>query len=72
VPKVLLHVPGFVVEYRNVAVVALEFGMPEPFSVADVDATLVAAAVVMLGGAAVVNERTTPKPRPSTFEPIAQ
>jgi len=52
VPNVSLQVTGFVVEIRNKPVVASPFGLPEPFSAADVLVTDVAAEVEAVGAAA--------------------
>jgi uncharacterized membrane protein HdeD (DUF308 family) len=53
-------------------VVAASIGLAEPFSLAVVLATVVAAEVVTAGTAAVVNESTEPKEVPTEFEAIAQ
>ena len=47
-------------------------GFADPFSVAEVEATRVAAAVVVVGALGVVNVSTAPKPVPSAFWAIAQ
>jgi hypothetical protein len=72
VPNVSLQVPGFVVPYRNHPVVASWFGLAEPFSVAPVLDTEVAAAVTTVGAADVVNDITAPKLVPTEFEAMAQ
>jgi hypothetical protein len=72
VPNVSLQVPGFVVPYRNHPVVVSWFGFADPFSVAPVLDTEVAAAVTTVGVADVVNESTEPKPVPTEFEAMAQ
>jgi hypothetical protein len=48
------------------------FGLPEPFSVAPVLVTNVAAAVVTVGAAVVENDRTAPKLVPTELLAIAQ
>jgi hypothetical protein len=60
------------VSYRNHAVVVDTFGVPDPFNVADVLVTAVAADVVTEGAAAVVNESTDPTDVPMPLEAIAQ
>src|SRR4029077_17358884 len=52
VPNVSLQVPGLVVAMRNQPVVASPFGLPDPFSDADVLTTDVAADVAAVGAAA--------------------
>ena len=47
-------------------------GFADPFKVAEVDVTSVAAAVVVVGTLGVVNESTAPKPVPSELEAMAQ
>ena len=71
-PNVSLQLPGFVVAYRKYPVVAARFGLPEPFSVAVVEVTLVAATVVAVAGAAVVNDSTDPSAVPSVLCTMAQ
>jgi hypothetical protein len=72
VPKLLLHVPGFVVSYRNQPVALAPMGFPEPFNVAVVDVMLLAAKVVAVGGPEVVKDCTPPKAVPSLLFTIAQ
>jgi hypothetical protein len=72
VPNVSLHVPGLVVAYRNHPVAANWFGLADPFSVAPVLDTEVAAAVTTVGAADVVNESTDPNLVPTEFEAMAQ
>ena len=47
-------------------------GFADPFSVAEVDVTSVAAEVVVVGTVGVVNDITAPNATPSAFEAIAQ
>jgi hypothetical protein len=73
VPKVALHAPGFVAPYRKKLVVAPPLGEAEPFSVAEVAPTALAAAVVTVGSAAgVVNLSTAPTLVPTEFATMAQ
>jgi hypothetical protein len=72
VPKTSLQDAGLTVLYRNHPVVASRFGFAVPFSVALVLVTDVAATVVTVGGAAVVNDITSPKPVPTEFDAMAQ
>jgi hypothetical protein len=72
VPKESLHVPGLVVEYMNQPCVESPFGMVDAFSVAELAVNAVAASVVTVGGASVVNDDTEPKAVPWTFDAIAQ
>ena len=58
--------------YRKYPVVVSWFGFADPFNVAPVLVTRVAAAVVTVGAAAVVNDITAPKPVPAAFEAMAQ
>jgi hypothetical protein len=46
--------------------------LADPFSVALLDGTLVAAEVVTMGGPGVVNDRTPPNEVPSLFDAMAQ
>ena len=75
VPNMSLQVPGSELLYRNQPVAVSPLGFAEPFSVAEVNVTAVAAEVVTLGvdpeGAA-TNERTLPKEGPAVLEAIAQ
>jgi hypothetical protein len=72
VPKVSLQAAGLVALKRNHPVAAARFGFPEPFSVALVAVTGVAASVVAVGAEAVVKERTAAKAVPSLLETMAQ
>ena len=47
-------------------------GLAEPFKVAELEVTTVAASVVTLGAAMVVKESTEPKAMPSLLEAMAQ
>jgi hypothetical protein len=67
-----LQLPGFAVLYRNQPVVVSWFGVADPFSVAVVFVTSVAATVVTLGADAVLNDITDPKPVPAALEAMAQ
>ena len=72
VPKTSLHVPGFVVLYRNQPVEDDPFGIADPLTVAPVPEMAVAGVVVTAGAAVVVNESTVPNDAPATFCAIAQ
>jgi hypothetical protein len=67
-----LHVPGFVALYRNQPVVVARFGVPVPFSVAEVDVRYVAATVATIGADGVTNVTTAPIASPSPFCASAQ
>ena len=73
VPKVSFQVPGFVVSYRNHAVVASPFGFAVPFSVAAVPEVATGPFVVTDGAkAGVVNDMTAPNTVPYVLVPMAQ
>src|SRR5690349_16163008 len=72
VPNVSLHVPGFVLAYRNQPVAASPRGFALPLSVAPVLVTEDAAAVVTAGAASVVKVSSAPNVVPSELLAMAQ
>lgn len=64
--------PGSVVEYRKCPNAASPLGLADPFIVAELEVTTVAAEVTAVGAVGVVNESTDPNDVPSALDAIAQ
>ena len=64
--------PGFVVEYRKYPNAASPLGFAEPFNVAELDVSKVAADVTAVGALGVVNDMSDPKAVPSALEAMAE